>query len=814
MGLPARRVDIWGVLRTRIDMMKNRISSRFSFRMPYVVALMFVAIFSAATHAAVSPKQINKAIERATKFIYSKQLPAGRWETDPERIGTDHESWSKMQGDTYGGYTALSTYALLAAGESPNDPRIKAAVAFLKRCDMVGVYAIAMRLQVWLLIPHDTPEMKALIHKDADFLMNNVNIKADVKGTNNGLWDYLGKGPRIDHSVSQYGVLGLWAAQQSGVVDVGTQRWKLYEGAWRRDQKEDGGWGYQDDSPTASMTAAGVATLFITADYLHAEEGVVCTGTLVNPWIDRGLAWMDRNYSSIGDSTYAMYGIERIGAASGYKFFGAHDWFTDIAERLVKTQRKDGSWSSYFPGAGALDATAFALLFLARGQAPVLMNKLDYHLHALPPGKAPTPETHPTTGPGSVVVAVNWDERPRDLSNLANFVGHQTETFRNWQIVTLQALPEDLHDAPVLYMSGNDAIDLTPDDVKRLKLFIQQGGMVLGNADCGREEFVESFKALGKAMFGGTFRELPLQHPAYTHEQFQARRWRTHPSVLGLTNGVRELMVLIPSADLARWWQNPNGAAGHEEAFELGTDLYEYACDRQLWNKGDSYIVRLNPEIHAAHKVKIARLVAGPNWDPEPGGWSRLAAVMHNEDSTDLIVYPATPGQGALTAAHIVHLTGTTPFSLSNGARLELKSFVEHGGTLVVDAAGGSLPFADAAEQEMKAIFGQAAVRDLDTSLPPNHAVFRLRSHPIDTFTYRAWARQNSVGALKQPRIKGITVGDRVAVFLSRDDLSAGLVGEPVDGIIGYSPETATAIMRNIILYATSGPTKSNPAAR
>jgi hypothetical protein len=200
--------------------------------------------------------------------------------------------------------------------------------------------------------------------------------------------------------------------------------------------------------------------------------------------------------------------------------------------------------------------------------------------------------------------------------------------------------------------------------------------------------------------------------------------------------------------------------------------------------------------------------------DPKRGGWPRLGAVMHNEDSTDLIIYPAAPGQGTLTAARIAHLTGTTPFSLSNAARMEIKSFVEHGGTLIVDAAGGSLPFADAAEQEMKAIFGAAITRDLDEPLPPTSPVFRLPSHVIDTFTYRAWARQNSVGALKQPRLKGITVGDRIAVFISRDDLSAGLVGEPVDGVIGYTPETATAIMRNIILYATRNAGKASSSAR
>jgi len=48
-------------------------------------------------------------------------------------------------------------------------------------------------------------------------------------------------------------------------------------------------------------------------------------------------------------------------------------------------------------------------------------------------------------------------------------------------------------------------------------------------------------------------------------------------------------------------------------------------------------------------------------------------------------------------------------------------------------------------------------------------------------------------------------VGNRPAVFYSPDDLSAGLVGEPVDGVFGYSPEVAIDIMRNIILYSSEG---------
>lgn len=781
------------------------------FPTAFTRAAILVCVAAAAwavgpAHAAVTSEQIDTAILDGKKFVYSQQQAGGRWEHDDTRKGDGH-NWSSMQGDSFGGYTALATYALLASGESPNSPRVGAAIGFLKRADIVGVYALGIRLQVWLLIPHETAEIKAHIHKDADALINGINMGPDGPGTNHGLWDYTGLGSRVDHSVSQYGVLGLWAAQQSGVVDVGSARWKLLEGAWRRDQVKGGGWSYESDGdPTIPMTAAGVASLFITADYLHAEDGIACTGTLPNPWIDRGLTWISDHFDEVSNDTYAMYGIERIGAASGYKVFAGSEWFSNITERLIKSQNPDGSWAGSYPGGSPLDATCFALLFLSRGRAPVLMNKLDYRTRVPAP---PTTQGAPPAPP--IVNPANWNERPRDVANLAVWVGHQTEIFRNWQIVNLQSSVDELHDAPVLYLSGNEALSLKLEDARKLKLFIQQGGTVIANADCGREAFAESFKALGKALFGGTFRELPPAHPVFTHQQFPAKAWKTRPQVFGLTNGVRELMILLPSNDVARWWQNPSGAAGHEDAFELGIDLCQYASDRQVWSKDVTYIVRPNPAIKPTRRLKVARLVAGPNWDPEPGGWSRLAAILHNEDQTAVEIFPAVPGQGLLAAAQIAHLTGTTAFTLSDAARLELKSFVDQGGTLVVDAAGGALPFADSAEQELKAIFGADAVRGLEQSLPANNPVYKLAEHPMTSFGYRPWARQNSVGALKDPRVKGITVGNRTAVFFSREDLSAGLVGQPVDGIIGYTPETATAIMRNVLLYSAAG-RKPKPA--
>ena len=87
---------------------------------------------------------------------------------------------------------------------------------------------------------------------------------------------------------------------------------------------------------------------------------------------------MCEHIGEVGHNNYGWYGVERIGVASGYKYFGTTDWYAAGADELVKQQNKDGSWRSNFPGATPIPDTAFAMLFLSRGRAPVVMNKLDY----------------------------------------------------------------------------------------------------------------------------------------------------------------------------------------------------------------------------------------------------------------------------------------------------------------------------------------------------------------------------------------------------------------------------------------------------
>ena len=58
---------------------------------------------------------------------------------------------------------------------------------------------------------------------------------------------------------------------------------------------------------------------------------------------------------------------------------------------------------------------------------------------------------------------------------------------------------------------------------------------------------------------------------------------------------------------------------------------------------------------------------------------------------------------------------------------------------------------------------------------------------------------------MHEPRIRAMKTHGALhtAVFFSREDLTAGLVGQKVDGIIGYQPDVATQLMGNIIQHVT-----------
>jgi hypothetical protein len=746
------------------------------------ILLLGVAVISAPEAKAASPEQVEQTISVAKEALFKAQKN-GTWEVTG--LPDLDKGPFAVDGGQWGGLTSIATYALLAAGEPHQSARIRPAIEWLKKADIKGVYALGMRMQVWNFLPKN--EARSLIDHDARLLL----LALKSQGDNKGFYDYLvTPSGRYDHSVSQYGVLGLWAAAEAEQpFEVPEKFWELVENAWLRDQDKSGGWAYErgpmDKHPlTIPMTAAGVATLFITQDYVHGLEGVTCKGNIHNPGIEQGLKWMAEHFAETANNTYAWYGIERIGVASGLKYFGTIDWYHEGCNVLCKNP---GAWNDH----GAIPSTAFALLFLVRGRAPIVMNKLNYEF-----------DSH-----GDKAPEAHWNQRPRDAANVSRFIGHETENFFNWQVVNLKVPADELHDAPIMYIAGDQPLDLKKEDDDKLRRYVEQGGLILCNADCMSANFLNSIikdapgkPCLARRLFPDyEVRKLPNSHPIYTAEMFQKKDWKDNLDLLAVGNGAREFMLIFSGGDPAKYWQT-RAIGGRESYHQIMTDIFLYTTEKQAPRfKGQTYIVTENTALKATRTMKIARLKYAGTWDPEPGGWRRMAAYMHNFQSLDLAVEPVELGTGKLTPGEykIAHLTGNVKFHLSDKQKADLKAFTDGGGLLVVDACGGSGEFASSAEVELGALFG-ADYKQAIAPLPSSDALYAAPK--IEEVFYRRTAQKMLVGKLKSPQLRGISRDGKPVLYYSPQDLSVGLVGQTVDGIFGYSPESATEIMRNILL--------------
>lgn len=761
----------------------------------------------------VSDEQIGKAIDRGVEYLLSQ--------FDDRTHALVDVTMDNAQG---GGRNALAVYALLQCGQTlkderlnPRGPQMDRKINAMKRADlMVGhpqVYALGLRATAL-----------ALFNRSQDRKTLRADVEALLRCHTNGAYWYPANPRAInrsaaangawDNSNSQYGLLGVWSGAEAG-VEVPSSYWALVEGHWESTQLANGQWSYAGERrPTLTMTMAGIASLFVTHDWLDAPRSGHRVGR--EPFsrpLQKALNWLEAGDNAVAVEDvrswwgYAVYGIERVGLASGFKYFGRHDWYRQIAAHVVAEQSHDGSWRS-----DAIE-TSFALLFLARGRHPILMNKLRFDGY--------------------------WANRPRDAANLARFAARQLERELNWQVVPLRtpgpgpgdhvnrraigAAPRqhapgeaerwsDWMDSPILYLASHRAPRLFDSDYDNLRSFIEAGGLLFTHADGDEAAFNEWVRRdLAPKLFPKyELRDLPNDHALY-NLVYKIEDPTQRPKLRGVSNGARMLMVHSP-VDIARAWQVRDQKT-KRPLFQLGVNLFLYgAGKRDLRNRLESPYVS-DPGEPLNGMIGVARLEYAGNWDPEPGAWRRFGRWFQRQTGTGVTVRHVAASSQALDprAAPVAHLTGTARHDFSDADAAAVKRYVESGGVLLVDNCGGAGTF-DAGVQEtlLAKAFPGAKLRPMP-----------IADHPL----FHARGAGTGTDDLTKPRLRpdvGDRVGDASTTFLGLAagrgrvvftalDLTAGLLGTRTWGVAGYEPDYAQAFMKNLLFWAADG--RPGPAA-
>lgn len=736
---------------------------------------------------------IDFAIQQAVRYLYSLQRPDG--------------SFSAGSYSDQPGATALILLALVSAGEAKTRPEILKALEWLRRREITSTYSLALRAAA--LSQFGGADRDPLLRRDTQRL---IGLMIDT-GAHRGLYTYTTPGPNAmgDLSNAQYGVLGVWYAAEAG-IEVPRGYWQRVEEGWVGAQQPDGGFAYRREGiggSYGSMTAAGIATLAITHDFLHASTAGGAQGRATARLSrsmaanERALAWLDKHFlvdrnpgrdTALGDDRplrrvpglgqfaqgsyvhYMLFGYERVGEATGLTRFGEDRWFDKGARYLIATQSGDGSWSNGSFG-GAID-TAYGLLFLARGRSPVVVQKLQFD------GK--------------------WNNRTRDAASMVRWLRRETERHVNWQITRLDYPMDDLRASPILYIASDQAAAIPEEQWHILKRYIDEGGLVLA-ADEGGGAFSRSVEELFARLYPKyVFRDAPPEHP-FIAGNFPASTLDVPVRVMG--NGVRELVVLLPRGDFPWRWQRTLGTvSGKSPDFSLvGNVLVNITGRANLRNKGVYHFLPLPQNPSPARSVWSAAQVSyAGNWQPEPLAWEHIASRLHADRVANLTVRIGAFDDGSISArdARIAHLTATHVPSLTPRDLVGLRQYIEQGGVLLVDAAGGDADVGIWAEQVLAEAVPGGELRPL----PMDHPIYAGVISGAGTVLYRPAASDRVGGRQAPPRLKGYFLRDRLVAIVSAEDLLAGMVGYPHDGIIGYTPEVTRGLITGILRWAHDAP--------
>ena len=171
-----------------------------------------------------SDADVDRAIDQAKRFLHAEQQKAGLW----NRYSAAH--WQ--------GTTALACFALLEAGENPQEPNLAKGLDRLLEIDFDNLYLRAVRTMAYSLAVTQTKDSpyRAKLEQDVQWLTQGA-IRQQ------GAWGYGGPERYGDNSCSQFALLALWEADRAG-IDVSPGLIRLAERTWLTRQRSDGGWIY------------------------------------------------------------------------------------------------------------------------------------------------------------------------------------------------------------------------------------------------------------------------------------------------------------------------------------------------------------------------------------------------------------------------------------------------------------------------------------------------------------------------------------------------------------------------------------------
>lgn len=414
---------------------------------------------------------------------------------------------------------------------------------------------------------------------------------------------------------------------------------------------------------------------------------------------------------------------------------------------------------------------------------------------------------------GQIAQIADWNLCPDDLAQLMRKSGRWFGLTYGSQPVSLASFDPDPTITPVLFFSGVRSLKIDAAQAGVLRQYLGRGGMIVFDSIAGSPYFYDSaIQVMRLLLPDEPIRRIPLDHPVF-HMLSDIGKVKVsrlpevdQPLLEGIYVGSR-IACLVSKYGMGCGWDDHevpllDKATYYDvdSANKLGINLVAYAI-----GYADAARQEARPELFGlvdekrpTDELVFAQIRHGGAWNVHPGAASTLLRHMRQETALNVSLkrVAVTPGHDSLNGYPFLYLEGLDDFVWDEAAQQALRSFLERGGTLVINNGLGLSTFDAAVRREISRVLPGRQL----TAIPADQAVFHtVRSVGKAQYTPAVMKAHPELNA---PALEGLAFDGDWRVIYSAYDLAGAWLGCDYPLAKGYETQSGTDVGMNVLFYA------------
>ena len=429
-------------------------------------------------------------------------------------------------------------------------------------------------------------------------------------------------------------------------------------------------------------------------------------------------------------------------------------------------------------------------------------------------GKAALGPIRWMTRNGKRVAYRDWMTDPSDVQTLLEWTNRQLGIRYRAVETNFGHFGFDPRELPALLFAGHNGYRLGDALAARLRRFVLDGGMLIGDACCGWKDFDQAFRAMVQSIFPDVpLKRLAPDEPllaafyklrAVRHVKADGSTYEGEPELYGVRIGCRLGLVYSP-VDLTCGWDGHTHPRGLRVAIgparQIGANYVTYLiASYQLGRFFSTMKVYHEASAPTRDDFVLVQLEHSGDWDPDPSAVFNLLKFARDNTTLEVKFKKITlPLDDPRIAQHpLLYMTGHDEFVWTAEQAGRLRAYLQAGGMLLADACCGRLGFDRAFRRELRKVLPDAKLEPIPLDHPIYHLMFDVSSVRYTPRTLEDF------GDITQPSLEGISLKGKLAVIYSRFDLGNGWEQFPHPYSYGYSADDALRIGTNVLAYAVT----------